>query len=211
MGYFANATWDLTFHSEEAIHACAAEAGNTVAQLGDARHTVGDVVAGFHAVSDLTWDGLRLSGTGGNKAYIEPAFYQLLASYASGTVDWHSVDDAPLKLWRVRFTDGMAHEYRGEVVYPDDQPNLTYAFNPAAPYRLLQEITAELRREDALKVGTQPVRVVNLVVGVMIDWIDRRLDVIESSSDSDDWTGEEVLAWTGAINEVKALFTTGGG
>lgn len=127
MGWNSDTTWDLTFHSQEALGAFLAEVQAHAAQQ---RWPVGDLVedmeSGVAAAVELCGetdpdcvilDGLHLTANTWGKWYGDDIL-AMLARHADGTVDFPYNDEA--QPFRLRLHAGQISRHDGQIIYPGD-------------------------------------------------------------------------------------------
>jgi hypothetical protein len=114
MGWYADTTWDITFHSQEAMDTFYAEHGLDVT-------TPEALLAECGENSDINMaldEPLHIVGWTGGK-WLSDADNMLhdLAKYADGTVEFDTQDD---ELYTWRLAEGKVAAFNGVIVYPAD-------------------------------------------------------------------------------------------
>jgi hypothetical protein len=131
MGYYASSDWELTIPTKsieplkeelmaldnisESIARDLSVEQNIVKSMNEDADAVVNAVPGDDAAIEIT-------GWGSGKCWEDSSIYDVIAKYATGTVDWLEEGDGSVR-WRVRFLgNGIWERHNAEVIvrYPTD-------------------------------------------------------------------------------------------
>lgn len=133
MGYYANSNLWLSVPMDKvedlrdeliAVHLSRGPKDDSASRYVDL--TTGDLIVSLFnedpgTDEEVLDDNLTIYGWGGGKEFADGSVYDIVAKYATGTIDWVE-DNDPDGRWRIRFKDGGWKNYGGvvTVAYPDD-------------------------------------------------------------------------------------------